>query len=156
MDYVTDHIEYMQERIGRDLKPFVDPGTELQVDRAGRCISAEWTCRGSVHEAQFTVSPESVQVQFMGWSLPYKSFLVSPDMADLLGLAKMILQSQGDALYVPTRANKVDEPQSSPQPAVELLQAVLADDTSASTRIVMVTGDAGAGKTRVLQELVKR
>ena len=97
-----------------------------------------------------------VQVGFKGQSVSYKAFLASPDLADLLGLAKMILQAQPKTLFVPTRARLTDDEAAPARPAVELLSEILGNESPDLTRIVMVTGEAGAGKTRVLQELVKQ
>ena len=149
--------EYWRERLGRDLSPFTDPGTELHLEGEGRSLRAQWICRGTERQAQFSISAdEGVQVSFLGNSLSYRSFLMGPEMADLLGLAKMILQAQKPLLFIPTKASLVDEPERPPEPALDLLTSVLTENSSDATKIVMVTGEAGAGKTRVLQELVRR
>ena len=77
-------------------------------------------------------------------------------MADLLGLAKMILQSQKPLLFIPTKATLVDDAEQQSRPAVDIINEVLGDTNLDATKIVMVTGEAGAGKTRVLQEVVRR
>ncbi len=149
--------DYWKKRISHDLNPFADPGTEVRLEGEGRCIRAEWVCRGVERQAQFSISvDQGVQVNFLTKSLPYRSFLVGPEMADLLGLAKMILQSQKPLLFIPTKASLVGEPERPTESAVDLINAVLRDGTTDATKIVMITGEAGAGKTRVLQEVVRR
>lgn len=157
MPNVNVVFDYWRERIGRDLNPFADPGTEVQLEGDGRSLRAQWVCRAIEREAHFSISvDQGVQVSFLSKNLSYRSFLVGPEMADLLGLAKMILQAQKPLLFIPTKASLVDEPDRAPESAVELLNNLLAENTSSATKIVMVTGEAGAGKTRVLQELVRR
>lgn len=148
--------EYWRARIPRDLTPFADPGTDLRVEGEGRSLRVQWTSRGVERQAQFSISPEKVTVSFLNKTYGYSSFLVCPEMADLLGLAKMILQSQRPQLFIPTKACLVDIGDCPDQPAVELLTSVLQKESGTATRIVIVTGEAGAGKTRVLQELVRR
>jgi hypothetical protein len=153
---IARFVEYWRDRIERDLSPFCDPGTRLELAGAGRSFLAHWTSRARSMEAAISISVDSgVQVTYRAQTLSYKSFLSSPDLADLLGLAKMILQSQQDSIFVQTKARLADSDGVARQPAVQLLQDLLTAYNSADvTRVVMVTGDAGAGKTRVLKTLV--
>ncbi|HEV7591273.1 MAG TPA: NACHT domain-containing protein [Longimicrobium sp.] len=155
----TDFFQFWRIRIQRDLAPFVDPGTRLQVDGDGRSLLASWKARGVEHEAEFSIALDAgVRVFYHGQEHTYRAFLAAPEMADLRNLAKMILQSDVDKMFVPTRARLADDSDGgSEQSAVELLQHVLTRDAEiGATRIVMVTGEAGAGKTHVLQELVRQ
>jgi hypothetical protein len=156
MDF-PEYFEYWRTRVEKDLNPFADPGTPLEINGEKRQIIAHWTAHGQMQEAVISLSLEAgLQVNFRGQSLTYKAFLASPDLADLLGLAKMILQAQPKGFFVPTQARLADDPpQAAGRSALELLQEVLGKQASDVTRIIMVTGEAGAGKTRVLQELVK-
>lgn len=157
MSNPAQFVEYWQKRIPRDLYPFVDPGTELVVHGDGRMLTTEWVCRGQERQAQYAISvDQGVRVTVNGRTMTYQSFMVGPDMADLLGLAKMILQARRPSLYVSTKAILVDHPESHPAPAIDLINGVLNDPSGDATRMVIVTGEAGAGKTYVLQELVRR
>lgn len=148
--------EYWRGRIEKDLLPFADPGTQLEIAGDKRTLTGRWVARGQAQDAVFNVSLETgISVAFKGQTISYKSFLACSEMADLLGLAKMILQAQPKSLFVSTHARLADD-DSAPQPAVELLGELLGSESPDLTRIVMVTGEAGAGKTRVLQELVKQ
>lgn len=151
---VQQLFDYWNARIQRDLTPFADPGTEVALVPQGRTINATWVQRASPREARFTVSLDGVSVQFKQRTYPYRSFFASSEMADLLALAKMILQAKKPRPYVDTKAT-VDE-SSEEQSALSAIGSALGDRLSQdATTIVMVTGDAGAGKTSVLLELVR-
>lgn len=150
--------EYWKDRIEYDLGSFIDPGTTVSVDSAGRNLRVQWTMHGADQEALFSTSPDrGVSVKVNGNSLAYRSFLAGPNMADLKTVARMILQASRPGLFVPTRA-EVDDSEnirSQSGPAVEVLTDLLEDESDDATRVVMVTGGAGAGKTSVLRELVR-
>lgn len=155
MTELGEFFDYWRGRIERDLIPFADPGTRLEVIGDKRHLTAHWLARATRQEAVFSLSLDGgVQVSFRGRSLTYKSFLACSELADLLGLAKMILQTQSPGFFVPTKACLSDDPEAPRRAAVPLLQDLLASEPPDVTRIVMVTGEAGAGKTRVLQALV--
>jgi hypothetical protein len=147
---------YWNDRIGEDLKPFADPGTDVRTERSAHRVSAEWLRRGVHYTAEFTISvQQGCRVLFNDHHMSYQSFLAGPAMADLLGLAKMVLQAKPSSVYVDTKAGLVDKPGDEPRSAVDLLTELLAQDDADATHVVMVTGEAGAGKTCVLQELVR-
>ena len=150
--------EYWRDRIEYDLGSFIDPGTMVRVDGAGRSYRVQWTMRGADQEALFSTSPDrGVSVKVNGNNLPYRSFLAGPDMADLKTVARMVLQASEPGLLVSTRADVGVGGGAKPSvgSAVEVLTNLLEHESDAATRVVMVTGAAGAGKTSVLRELVR-
>ncbi len=152
-----DFFSFWKRRIEQDLTPFADPGTPVPVETSSvRSISAAWTARGEQQEAQFLLSlDEGIRVRFQGRLVSYKSFLADSSMADLFGLARMIQQARSrSGLFIPTAARRGDGEEGKREPALELLQRILDEPEAGLTRVLMVTGDAGAGKTRVLQQLV--
>lgn len=153
---VVGHLDYWEQRIGRDLTPFVDPGTTLHLTREGRVVHATWVQRSQTRSAAFSISMDAgVHVTFRERTLPYKSFFAASDIGDLLGLAKMILQSQSAGVFVPTKARRNDTPSAQADDAITVLKAAMTDPwTEDATLVLMVTGEAGAGKTSVLQRLV--
>lgn len=151
-----DILDYLKDRVERDLAPFADPGTELRIASTGRVLSAAWSMRAQPREAMFTLSDtEGIQVTFLGRKLSYKSFLSAPEIADLRGLAKMMLQAQGAASpYIETRALRRVRG-GGEGPATEMMKEILGQPTDAATRVLFVTADAGAGKTASLKQLVR-
>ena len=149
--------KYWKNRIERDLTSFGDPGATVTVTGSGRRLRAAWTMRGKDHEAVFSTSRDrGVSVDIGGSHLAYGAFVGGTDMADLRHVARMILQASRQRLFVPTRAEYADGPDSEPGPALDLLTTLIDQENHDATRVIMVTGEAGAGKTRVLQELVRR
>lgn len=147
---------YWKKRIPLDLTPFTDPGTEVAIEGSGRTLSAEWISRDQKEMATFVISPDAgVKVSFSGKRMSYKSFMAGSEISDLFGLSKMILQASQDRIYIPTKAIIMDDNDREPKNAIELINTIVMEDVPSATRIIMATGDAGAGKTRVLQELVK-
>ena len=145
------------ERIESDLTSFADPGGIHAIPTTGRRLQAEWQMRGEPREASFTVSRDhDVTASVNGTTLPYTVFLADTRMADLKHVARMIHRSRQDKIFVPTGACRPDSggDLKGAQPATELLTELLESDEPDVTEVIMVTGSAGAGKTRVLQELV--
>jgi hypothetical protein len=158
MDF-KEFASFWKGRIERDLTPFADPGTPPSVETASlRSLSASWVSRGEQEEAQFSLSlEEGVRVRYKGRQLPYKSFLADSGMADLLGLAKMIQQSRKrPGVFIDTLARLRGGDPAQKEPALAALRGLLEGAEADQTRVLMVTGDAGSGKTRVLQELVSQ
>ena len=173
-----DYHEEQKRRIERDLASFADPGSVATTGK-GRRFTAEWTMRGEDRKATLTMSPDSgVTVHISGEPpQPYGFFLAGTQMADLRHMAQMIVQAGSREIFVPTRARRTDpiappsggaarrlhppgaprtDPDAPPRPATDLLTDLLEQHEAEVTEVIMVTGEAGAGKTRVLQELVRR
>lgn len=152
-----DTYEADRERIQNDLTSFADPGGVDVISATGRRFQAEWKMRGQPREATFTVSRDrGVMVHVEGVSLAYPVFLADTRMADLKHVARMLSQSGEDNIFVSTGARRTDNNVTDPLPATQLLTNLLEHEEPEVTEVVMVTGGAGAGKTRVLQELVLR
>ena len=146
-----------RERIQNDLVSFADPGGVDVISATGRRFQVEWRMRGQPREATFTVSRDrGVTVHVDGMNQAYPVFLADTRMADLKHVARMIRQSNSDEIFVSTSARRTDVDGPTPRPATELLTDLMEHDEPEFTQVVMVTGGAGAGKTRVLQELVQR
>ena len=75
-------------------------------------------------------------------------------MADLRHIAQMIAQAWPRDIFIPTKARRTDSDGAIARPATELLTDLLEAHELDVTQIIMVTGEAGSGKTQVLQELV--
>ena len=113
--------------------------------------------RGKNLDAVFSTSrDDGVSVDVDGHHLTYRAFIAGTDMADLRHVAQMMLQASKRELFVPTKAEHTSSDDTTPRPALEVLTTLLDQENDDATRVVMVTGEAGAGKTRVLQELVRR
>ena len=152
----TQTHEQSKNRIETDLASFADPGG-VRVQGTGRRFFGEWKMRGEPCEATFTVSPErGITVHHDGTAEPYAAFLAGTRMADLRHVAQMIEQIRRRQIFVPTRARRKDDDRTEACPATELLTGFLENYEADATLILMVTGEAGAGKTRVLQELVRQ
>ncbi|MYN64909.1 MAG: NACHT domain-containing protein [Acidobacteria bacterium] len=148
---------YWKDRIERDLASFGDPGATVDVTGSGRTLRATWTMRGVARDAVFSVSRDKgVRVDADGHRLSYHGFIAGTDMADLRHVARMVRQAAKPQIFVPIRAEYSEVENAEPGPALERLSTLLDDGNPDATRVIMITGDAGAGKTRVLQELVRR
>lgn len=159
---IDEYVKDCKDRIERDLASFGDPGTTVEVIRSGRQLGAEWTMRGKKREAMFFISKDrGISVKFGRNQLPYRQFIAGPEMADLKSVARMILQVSisKSRLFIGTKAKLVDSESAAAnqqsQSAVRVLTEILNQEDADRTRVVMVTGDAGAGKTHVLQEFVR-
>lgn len=157
---MSDLLNYWRTRIERDLSPFADPGTQLSVEESGHAFHVAWIQRRKSLSASFRVSQrgDGITVEFLGHHYTYRQFYSCEAMADLLGLAKMILQSNRSTLYVDTQAQldgDFADGTSNRGPATSLVRKLVAEETS-GTNLVMVTGEAGAGKTSVLKQVARQ
>ena len=151
-----DYHERQKNRIESDLTSFADPGG-VKVDGKARRFTAEWTMRGEPREATFTASSDrGVTVNMDRVTQSYSAFLAGTRMADLRHVAQMIKRAKRAETFVPTRARRKDANDGAPSPAMKVLEDLLERDESDVTQIIMITGEAGAGKTSVLQELILR
>ncbi len=156
----AQNIDWWQERLRRDLQPFIDPGTELSLESTARTIKVDWFQRSVQRSISVSGFFEgTVVVEANGRQETYAGFFAGPSMGDLAGLAKMMLQAQPkDKLYIRTRARALDAPDGKPsyEDAITLIRREIdgagEDD---NTLLLVITGEPGAGKTCVLQEVVR-
>ncbi len=147
--------ELAYENIKHDLAAFTDPNTISEFEATGNTLRAEWMSRQQKHSAEFKLSQNGeVVVEFQNQEMPYPTFLASPSMADLDEIASMMAAPQSDEIYVNTRAS-IDDESSNEMPVDMAINTSLANPPAGSTRILFVTGEAGAGKTRSLRHLVR-
>jgi len=146
------------EEIERDLQAFADPGTSVLVDAS----SATWEQDGKEISVAFSAGePQGFpNVSVDGAQLSYRAFLASPWMANLQQFAEFIQKTdhRGPG-FINTNATLLnDEGEAGEEGAATEL--VLRLSTIAlpflSTRVVLVQGEAGSGKTIVLRELASR
>ena len=155
--------ELQIEQIRKDLGAFSDPGTVIDVSKmSGRSVSISWTLRRQNRTDTFSLSAtEGIHHVAEGERMSYRSFLASEALSDLYGLAQMIKQTSSRDIYVPTKAVVEGRNEASPEDAICALgdsigAAADAVGSEDHTLVLMVKGQAGAGKTEALKELVKR
>lgn len=148
-------MSYWAPRIRSDLASFADPGSTVDLQSNGRDLQAVWEMRGGTRSDTFYVDRQGGAYKRKGRTKePYRQFLAGPEMADLRTVATMIQRGSPKEFFVSTRARREGDAEKD---AIRLLQQLVADEGSLdATRLIMVTGEAGGGKTRVLRELVRR
>lgn len=154
MTDLRDPADERQRRVERDVASFADPATRVYVEAAGNRFRAIWTAHRERQEITF---PRS------GGETEYRSLIAGPKFADLMSVARMIGQAStliGAEPFIDTMAKRQGaENARSHDPrrsSVDLLLELIEDDSESATQVIMLTGDAGAGKTCVLRELVRR
>lgn len=143
------------ENVKQDLAAFTDPNTVSEFIFDDEKLAANWTSRRQKHHAVFRILGDgSVQVNFQNSILTYLAFLSSSSMADLDELALMMSGSDKDEIYVNTKATIGDDLEN-PLSVDTAINDLLSSVYGSSTRILFVTGEAGAGKTQSLRYLVR-
>ncbi|WP_242107127.1 NACHT domain-containing protein [Luteimonas aquatica] len=157
---MSDLVAVWKERIERDLAPFIDPGSELLIIEDGAVIEATWEQRRVVRQARFRVSLAGgeVEVECGSNRTTYTAFFAGEDMADLIGIAKGSLARLKNSIYVETFAKDSNAEIDTESPAISLIRSCVekSDSSDLLTDLVMITAEAGAGKTSVLKELVRQ
>lgn len=149
--------ESQKKRIERDITSFSDPGTLVEVTAPPRRFVATWTMQGSPREATFLLSPYAgISASINGKKQDYASFLADEGMSNLRNVAEMTLHSARPSMFVSTLSRRKDVEEEPPSPATDYLTNLVEQPGSGTTRVVMVTGEAGAGKTHVLRQLVRQ
>ncbi len=143
--------------IKRDIALFADPGSEVMVE--GELLL--WQKDGIEQGARLTQRPgdfPDVKVEG-GQAMPYRTFLASSHLADLGSLAEFMLKTIPRLdHYVETRAGATgeDSPTASSaerQNADKLIASLARNLPYGSTRVILVQGAAGSGKTMVLKNM---
>ena len=137
-------------QIKRDIRAFADPGSDVLVDNDLIC----WEQDGSERTATLVgvAGGGLPDVEIEGARLTYRSFLAGPQMANLDRLAefmpKIISKPRN---YVSTKASTREHGVG---PADVLIRELaLGRLRFGSTRIVLVQGEAGSGKTIALKRM---
>lgn len=144
--------------IERDLGAFADPGTPIIVDKE----SAVWEQNGSLMNVVFKHRPaQQFPDLVLGEErLSYAQFLAGPQMANLKSLAGFIQKTTPrNRTFIETSATWMDDDAGTVKegPATELIRnRAIHDLPFLSTRVVLVQGEAGSGKTIALREMAVR
>lgn len=144
------------KQVRDDLAPFIDPGTTIKETPSAHSVELSWVQKRRDVSATFCtgVSGE-IEVLWRGERLSYRSFFASEHMADIRGIAKTSLDVLNASLYIETKAKSAEFLQGE-GPAITVINSLVRADSLEYTNFVMITGEAGAGKTSVLKELVSR
>ncbi len=143
--------EDIRTRIRRDIRPFADPGSEV----LGESDEIYWEKDGEAHTATLKETPGDYlpSITMNGVDMTYRHFLASSHMADLHRLAEFMPKSLDHPEdYVDTRASLSDG--NSSENADLLVTRLSTEELPyGSTRIILVRGEAGAGKTMALRKM---
>ena len=135
--------------IERDIDAFADPGTEVAVDKE----VVYWEQDGQERTANLRAAPgrELPDLVIEGVQMSYRDFLAGPHMANLDRLAEFMPKTIRAEDYIPTRGSTSD---IGTRRADELVATLACEDLRyGSTRIVLVHGEAGSGKTMALKRM---
>ena len=141
-------LEQQRKDVEWDFASFADTGTDVDVSRDGHTFRVKWVTRGKQQESTFSALTMDA----------YRALIAGPQLADLRTVADMIhrtFQPEESESFIATRA-KYENPTADPRPAIELLTELIESPVGEATRVTMLTGAAGAGKTKVLKELVRQ
>ncbi len=144
--------------IERDIRAFADPGSGIMVDSN----SAIWEKDGRAYTATFSSggSNRFPDVGLEERKMSYQSFLASPWMADLASLAEFISKRDSKSgVYLETTA-RIESEDGVLLPNRPAADAIIERATGGlpflSTRVLLVRGEAGSGKTAALKEVTRR
>lgn len=145
--------------IERDLRAFADPWSTVIVDPT----SAVWERDGIEKTVQFA-RPEGPQafpdVIADGKRFSYRNFLAGPWMANLATFADFVTKTHSPQVeYVDTWAHYTDDATGkvTRAPATDLIRHLGTEQLPfLSTRVLLVRGEAGSGKTVSLRESTAR
>ena len=141
----------ISHEIRRDIRPFSDPGSEVLCEDD----QLLWTQHGVEREANLISTGGLPDIKIDGTKMAYKSFLASHHMADLNALARFIPKTTSlPDHYITTSATSTDHRDNMrTEPADQLVAELGTSTPFQSTRIVLVQGEAGSGKTITLKKM---
>lgn len=146
------------DEIERDVRAFADPGSDVLAEPR----NLVWEQGGAMHDVGLRQSAHGSwpDIRLNGAWINYKSFLASTRLADLHQLAQFVVKTTvEDPEYVDTLAIGSDEEEEEPEPteAVGLIESRSTEDLPyQATRILLVGGEAGSGKTMSLRRMTLR
>ena len=146
------------DEITRDVRAFADPGSDVIAEPQ----NLFWEQGGAIHDVGLRQSANGPwpDIRLNGAWINYKSFLASAHLADLHQLAQFVVKTTVEETgYVDTLAVGSDEEEEEPQPteAVDLIESRSTKNLPfQSTRILLVGGEAGSGKTMSLRKMTLR
>lgn len=143
----------INEIIKRDFEVFADPGTTPEIEQE----DALWEQGGKVRTCEFVQAKTPYPtVKYDGKVLRYREFLASSSMANLANLAKFIQNTKLPPNLINTTAQLQDvgEAAGELEGARSLIDRRATEDLPhGSTRVLLVQGEAGTGKTSCLKQL---
>lgn len=154
-EVMKDLSDFWVSKIKRDLADFCDPGTQLQIENDRSSILCEMHHRGERKEFNLKLRPDLVTLTFKGNEYRYRDFLASSHLSDLRNLAKMIAQTSKPELYVETKVRNDDQKSEMFLFDHRFIERFFSDSPE-YTQLLMITGEAGAGKSSALRNLVKK
>lgn len=147
--------EQVLAEVRGDLAAFADTHSRLEFAPP----RAVWTRQGASYEAAFVQRPGAgyPDVQLNGARKPYVDFLASEAMANLTALAESIYFAcdVDKEKYVEPRT-RIEGSEDGDQNAETVLENLVEDVPLGATRVVLLRGAAGAGKTVALRHLAQR
>lgn len=151
------------EELRNDIARFSDPTSEVSHHHRPTSTELSWVQRGDRVQATFHwIENAFREVTVDGARITINTFFARPALGDLDAIARNTVRLAQDSLYVDTKAKLSDVEAAETANAVELLTNLVDDHLGGlasarvdarTTGIPFVTGNAGAGKTRVLRRL---
>ncbi|MXY07982.1 MAG: NACHT domain-containing protein, partial [Rhodothermaceae bacterium] len=146
----TDIINIIKE----DFEAFADPGITPEIEPG----AALWEQGGRARTCEFVQEKTYLlpNVKHNGEVLPYREFLASSSMANLSSLANFIGNTELSPNFIDTTAQLqgVEEAAGDPEGARSLIDRRATEELPhMSTRVLLVQGEAGTGKTSSLKQL---
>ena len=145
------------EEIKRDVRAFADPGSDVLADEQ----TLVWEQGGTERVVTLLQSADGAwpAISLNGIQMNYTSFLASWHLADLHQLAQFVVKTTPEESgYVDTLAVSTDDEEENAEPAeaVGLIEMRGTEDLPfQETRILLVGGEAGSGKTMALRRMTR-